>query len=507
VIEDSERVLNILNNELSNLDSICYDWAAWDDTYEFIEDVNQDYIDSNLVDETFVGLKLNLMIFINSSGKIVYAKAFDLGDNREIEIPEDIYEHLGYLSLHKTTDSSITGILALKTPILIASRPILTSEDEGPIRGALIIGRYLDNEEISYLSGITQNKIKLLEYDSSYNPKNITVKPIDDDTIVGLIPLKDVYGKTVYLLEVEMPRNIHKQGIAAMQWIIVFVGVIGATLSVAVILFLDRSVLSRLHLLTDSVIKIRETRDFKSRINIKGDDELAKLGSEINRMLAEIQKSYAEIENLNETLKLINKIMRHDVLNDLTTISLALDMVEVGEKDKKLIVNAFKAIDRSVDLINRMRELETFASFGGELKEYNVRDVIREVVEKYDIKFNIKGDCRVLADEAFTSVIDNVINNAVVHGKTDRIDITIGKTDNFCQIRIADYGIGISDEIKDRIFEEGFKYGDTGHTGLGLYIVKKAVERYGGSIEVEDNKPKGAVFVIRLRCKGSENSV
>ncbi|RLI75450.1 histidine kinase, partial [Archaeoglobales archaeon] len=42
--------------------------------------------------------------------------------------------------------------------------------------------------------------------------------------------------------------------------------------------------------------------------------------------------------------------------------------------------------------------------------------------------------------------------------------------------------------------------GETAHTGLGLYIVKRVVERYGGDVSVEDNKPKGAVFVVRLRC-------
>jgi two-component system sensor kinase len=71
--------------------------------------------------------------------------------------------------------------------------------------------------------------------------------------------------------------------------------------------------------------------------------------------------------------------------------------------------------------------------------------------------------------------------------------------DDYCEIRIADNGKGIPDEIKDDIFEEGFSYGDSGGSGLGLYIVKKTIERYDGSVRVENNKPSGSVFVIHLK--------
>ncbi|MDO9528156.1 MAG: ATP-binding protein, partial [Syntrophales bacterium] len=93
----------------------------------------------------------------------------------------------------------------------------------------------------------------------------------------------------------------------------------------------------------------------------------------------------------------------------------------------------------------------------------------------------------------------NIIRNAIDHGKTDRIDITIDKQENFCEVRIADYGVGIPDQIKEQVFKKGFQYGETGHTGLGLHIVKKAMESYGGIVHIEDNTPMGAVFVLRLR--------
>ena len=67
-----KRSLNALSNELFELSTIVADWAAWDDTYAFIEDTNYEYIESNLVDATFANLRLNVMLFINSTSGIVY---------------------------------------------------------------------------------------------------------------------------------------------------------------------------------------------------------------------------------------------------------------------------------------------------------------------------------------------------------------------------------------------------------------------------------------------------
>ncbi len=63
-------------------------------------------------------------------------------------------------------------------------------------------------------------------------------------------------------------------------------------------------------------------------------------------------------------------------------------------------------------------------------------------------------------------------------------------------------------EIKSKIFEEGVKYGSSSGSGLGLYIVKRLVERYNGRVWVEDNKPTGTVFVVRLKSpKVKENQM
>jgi len=212
------------------------------------------------------------------------------------------------------------------------------------------------------------------------------------------------------------------------------------------------------------------------------------------------EKTHAEF---TEVLRVLNSILRHDILNDLNVVGLSLELFE-HKGDKKYLQSSLKAVDKSVELIKRMRELELVISRGEGLKPLDVREVVDKVIENYSIDFSVEGDCTVLADEALRPVIDNIVRNAVLHGKTDRIDISIESKNGTCEIRVADSGVGIPDELKQEVFEEGFKHGKTGHTGLGLYIVKKVIERYGGDVFVEDNEPTGAVFVLRLKRSGAE---
>ena len=203
------------------------------------------------------------------------------------------------------------------------------------------------------------------------------------------------------------------------------------------------------------------------------------------------------IKQLNDNLKLLNKILRHDISNDLTVVSIALETIETKDEDMKN--KAFNAIQRSVDLIEKIRCLESSMSAKYDLKPLSTSQATDFLKENYsNITINITGECKIIADDAFTSVIDNIVNNAITHGKTDKIDIEISSEKNICQIMIIDHGKGIPDEIKKRIFDEEFSYGENRGTGLGLYLVKKNIERYGGTIGVKDTKPHGATFIIKL---------
>lgn len=65
-------------------------------------------------------------------------------------------------------------------------------------------------------------------------------------------------------------------------------------------------------------------------------------------------------------------------------------------------------------------------------------------------------------------------------------------------ISICDNGIGIPDLYKEKVFEQSVTLGKSGNTGIGLFIVRKTVERYGGTVVIENNHPHGTCFRINL---------
>lgn len=218
---------------------------------------------------------------------------------------------------------------------------------------------------------------------------------------------------------------------------------------------------------------------------------------ELSTALTARQLAEARLSELNEVLRLLNKILRHDILNHLTVIRGNVDFFM--KRGKGNFNDVITAVDSVTSLIKQVGDLESAVSAGTPLRLYEAKDVVGKIVKRFpSIRFRISGNGLVLADEALMSVIDNIVRNAKMHGKTNSVNISISNKDNFVEISIADYGVGIPDKIKSKLFMEGGKYGATGHTGLGLYIVKKTIDRYGGHIEVKSNHPKGTVFIIKL---------
>ncbi len=202
---------------------------------------------------------------------------------------------------------------------------------------------------------------------------------------------------------------------------------------------------------------------------------------------------YKRVVEGSNLLRLLNKILRHDILNDFNAIQLSIETyLEVG--DRNLLKSVLERIQKSIKFIKNVEGVEELVDFK-ELKQLRLSYVLAEVLGKYDAKIKVSGDGIVKATEVLTSVFDNLIQNAVKHGKASEVYIKIKKKGNFYEIKISDNGKGIPEEVKESVFDEGFSYG--GGSGLGLYISKKIVEFFGGEMFLEKARP--ATFVIRLR--------
>ena len=146
VSEHVGRVLNQFNQENSNLMSVATDWSVWDDTYFFVEDKNETYINNNLFYEIFRDIGINFMLFYNNSDALVFSRAYDFQVKNETILPASLYTYISNnkesLLTHQSLESSQTGIInydTKETPLIISVTPIIHSNRDGPIHGSLIM--------------------------------------------------------------------------------------------------------------------------------------------------------------------------------------------------------------------------------------------------------------------------------------------------------------------------------------------------------------------------------
>ncbi len=335
------RARAALDDHLDTLETIANDWAAWDDTYVFIEDRNERYIKVNLTDTTLPVLGLNFMLFFNSADQLVFGQAADLQNETPTAIPPSLQNHLANHSSilrHTDPEGSITGLLSLpEGPLLFASHPIVTSEFEGPIRGTLIVARYLDAAEIATLAEATQLSIPIGRYDDPQQPLDfqaaratlspeqpIFIRPLNEDKVAGYTLLPDADDTPVFILRIDTARDIYQQGQATLSYLILALLTSGLVFGLVMLVLLEKGVLSRLTYLSQSVSRIGASGDLSSRVAVGGGDELASLAGTINEMLTALGRSEealcqardgleARVEARTAELLAANELLRQEI--------------------------------------------------------------------------------------------------------------------------------------------------------------------------------------------------
>jgi len=319
---DMQRALSVLSQDLTDLDGFVHDYAAWDDTYAFIKSGDRAYIKSNLVDATFADNSLSMVAFVAADGRIAFAKAFDLHVRKERPLPPGLRKHLalgGPLLGRGDPKGRAKGFLLLSDgPMLVVSRPILTSENGGPARGWLIMGRRLGFSLVGDLGARVRLSLTMRLFDDPQLPPDfqtaktsleeqaqIVVRPLDSGTIAAYAVIKDVYGKPILILKMAAPRDIYRQGEASVYHAMLLLLWVGLIFGVVTLLLLERLVLSRLARLSENVSTIGAGGDLSARVDVAGNDELSRLANDINSMLKAIELSEEALRESGERYRIL----------------------------------------------------------------------------------------------------------------------------------------------------------------------------------------------------------
>lgn len=220
-----------------------------------------------------------------------------------------------------------------------------------------------------------------------------------------------------------------------------------------------------------------------------------------------------ELRRQNEQLTVLNRMLRHDVRNDVTVAlgraEVLREHVDEAVADEHLdpIVSANRHISELTEISRDLAE-----AVGGESsldsEPVSVSTSLNRTIDRVKARYPeatfdepaTDPAVNVEANDLLDSVFSNLLNNAIQHNdrQTPRVDVGLEvlEEDDEIRIRIADDGPGIPDQRKDVIFGRGERGIGSGGMGLGLYLVDRIVDEYGGRVWIEDNEPRGTVFVV-----------
>jgi len=331
-----QRVLSSLDTEFSYLVQTSRDWAKWDDTYAYVQDRNTMYWRANLQTTTFRDLQLNLFALLDADGQIVFAINYNQSTERAEPLPKELILQLqpGSPLLAAADDlDSRQGILDVDgRALMLVSHPVLPTDGTGPARGTLLIGRYLDGENLERVSTTVQLPLTIYAVNQDApadvlaalsDGETYHVKQLDESTVAGYTLLMDVHGRPAFLLRTDQPQSVYRTGILLVNYLVVAQVMSGITFSAILFLLLEMTILGRLRRLSQEVVAIGTAGDITRRVTISRHDELTQLGQSINATLdslAHAQKQRQESEGRFRTLVESMDDVVFTVNNDLSMV-------------------------------------------------------------------------------------------------------------------------------------------------------------------------------------------
>ncbi|QLC34711.1 HAMP domain-containing histidine kinase (plasmid) [Halarchaeum sp. CBA1220] len=213
-----------------------------------------------------------------------------------------------------------------------------------------------------------------------------------------------------------------------------------------------------------------------------------------------------------EDLALLCRVLRHDIRNRATIIGGWADHLrENADPDERptydRITDAVDDIIRTIETADGMADAVVRGQVVtepvplAETLEREAEAVRREHPDAVVSGPDLDADIAVEATPMLGTVFYNLLQNAVVHNPASEphVTVSVDRTPDTVTVSVADDGPGIPPDCAETLFERGEQGAESRGNGLGLYLVKKFVDAFGGDITAGANDPTGAVFAVTLR--------
>ena len=272
--------------------------------------------------------------------------------------------------------------------------------------------------------------------------------------------------------------------------------------------------------ITGSINRIAEGH-FDEELQLKGYDEIERISDAFNVMLH-------RLKSLEDSRQEFVSNVSHELKTPLTSMKVLADSLNMqddvpAELYKEFMQDIVAEIDRENTIINDLLSLVKMDKKAGDLNvsAVNINDMLelilkrlRPVAAKRGIELVMESFRTVTAscDEvkmtlAFTNLVENAIKYNIAGGW---VQVSLDADHKYFYVKVSDSGIGIPEELQERIFERFYRVDkarsrETGGTGLGLAITKNIILMHDGAIRVKSKEDEGTTFTVRIPLSTSGN--
>ncbi|MEX0288938.1 MAG: ATP-binding protein [Flavobacteriaceae bacterium] len=285
-------------------------------------------------------------------------------------------------------------------------------------------------------------------------------------------------------------------------------------IAIALAFFISKYITRSLQTISDRLTETDITKRNEKILIEDPSEEIGKLVDSYNSMIDELELSAAKLarSEREQAWREMAKQVAHEIKNPLTPMRLSVQSFErkfdPDDPDVKTKVKEYsKTLIQQIDTMSSIASaFSSFAEMPAQQNEtLNVVKIVKLALDIFNENYIhfITDEKEIIAKLDRTQlirVVTNLVKNAiqaVPEVASPRILVSVTAEEHFVKIAVADNGIGIADEFKDKVFEPKFTTKSSG-MGLGLGMVKNIVETYGGNIDFTSQPGKGTVFTVRL---------